>query len=126
MKQIADSLADLPGAGGKTVETPVGGVEMSAARIRQWKRMGLSDERIALAMGSEDPDFTTALRQMRQAVGIKPVYKLVDTCAAEFESFTPYFYSCYDEEDEAPPTDKKKIIILGSGPNRIGQGIEFD
>ena len=55
-----------------------------------------------------------------------PVYKRVDTCAAEFESFTPYLYSTYEEEDEAAPTDKKKIIILGSGPNRIGQGIEFD
>ena len=55
-----------------------------------------------------------------------PVYKRVDTCAAEFESFTPYLYSTYEEEDEAAPTDKKKVIILGSGPNRIGQGIEFD
>jgi carbamoyl-phosphate synthase large subunit len=63
---------------------------------------------------------------VREKAGIKPVYKLVDTCAAEFESFTPYFYSCYDEEDEATPTANKKIIILGSGPNRIGQGIEFD
>src|SRR6185312_12009386 len=58
--------------------------------------------------------------------GLKPVFKLVDTCAAEFESYTPYLYSAYEEEDEAPPTGKKKIIILGSGPNRIGQGIEFD
>ena len=57
---------------------------------------------------------------------MKPVYKRVDTCAAEFESFTPYLYSTYEEEDEATPTDKKKVIILGSGPNRIGQGIEFD
>ena len=55
-----------------------------------------------------------------------PVYKMVDTCAGEFESFTPYLYSCYDEEDEAAPTAKRKIMILGSGPNRIGQGIEFD
>ena len=59
-------------------------------------------------------------------LGVKPVFKLVDTCAAEFESLTPYMYSCYDEEDEAAPTAKKKVIILGSGPNRIGQGIEFD
>ena len=63
---------------------------------------------------------------MRETLGIRPVYKLVDTCAAEFESYTPYLYSTYEEEDEAPPTDKKKILILGSGPNRIGQGIEFD
>jgi carbamoyl-phosphate synthase large subunit len=66
------------------------------------------------------------VRELREAKGVKPVFKLVDTCAAEFESMTPYLYSTYDEEDEAAPTDKKKIIILGSGPNRIGQGIEFD
>jgi carbamoyl-phosphate synthase large subunit len=62
----------------------------------------------------------------RQGHGLRPVFKLVDTCAAEFESFTPYLYSSYDEEDEAPPTSRRKVIILGSGPNRIGQGIEFD
>ncbi len=66
------------------------------------------------------------VRELREGKGIKPVFKLVDTCAAEFESMTPYLYSTYDEEDEAPPTDKPKVIILGSGPNRIGQGIEFD
>ena len=63
---------------------------------------------------------------MREDRGVRPVYKLVDTCAAEFESYTPYLYSTYEEEDEAPPTAKKKVMILGSGPNRIGQGIEFD
>jgi carbamoyl-phosphate synthase large subunit len=66
------------------------------------------------------------VRQKRAKLGVMPVFKLVDTCAAEFESETPYLYSCYDEEDEAPPTKRKKIMILGSGPNRIGQGIEFD
>src|SRR5436305_3538801 len=66
------------------------------------------------------------LRHLRAKNGLKPVFKLVDTCAAEFESYTPYLYSAYEEEDEAPPTGKKKVIILGSGPNRIGQGIEFD
>ncbi len=66
------------------------------------------------------------VRDLRQKMGIKPVFKLVDTCAAEFESMTPYLYSCYDEEDESAPTAKRKVIILGSGPNRIGQGIEFD
>ena len=72
---------------------------------------------------------TTALRRFAlsaAAIGLRPVYKLVDTCAAEFESFTPYLYSSYDEEDEAAPTPNRKVIILGSGPNRIGQGIEFD
>src|SRR5262249_38608882 len=90
--------------------------------LRQAKRMGLSDERIGIALKSNGPGI---LRQ-RQQHGIRPVYKLVDTCAAEFESYTPYLYSTYEEEDEAPPTARKKIIILGSGPNRIGQGIEFD
>ncbi len=64
--------------------------------------------------------------QLRKQHNVRPVFKRVDTCAAEFESYTPYLYSTYEEEDEAPPTDKKKVIILGSGPNRIGQGIEFD
>src|SRR5205085_5909397 len=58
--------------------------------------------------------------------GIRPVYKMVDTCAAEFLAYTPYLYSTYEEEDEAPPSSRKKIVILGGGPNRIGQGIEFD
>ena len=66
------------------------------------------------------------MRHLRKKHGVMPVYKRVDTCAAEFESFTPYLYSTYEDEDEAAPTDKKKVIILGSGPNRIGQGIEFD
>ena len=66
------------------------------------------------------------VRHLRKKFGVKPVYKRVDTCAAEFESYTPYLYSTYEDEDEATPTDEKKVIILGSGPNRIGQGIEFD
>src|SRR5438270_1592115 len=90
--------------------------------LRQAKRLGISDERIALSIKAG----VQTVRRMREELGIRPVYKLVDTCAAEFESYTPYLYSTYEEEDEAPPTEKKKIIILGSGPNRIGQGIEFD
>src|SRR5438445_1971237 len=90
--------------------------------LRQAKRLGISDERIALSIKTG----VQSVRRMREELGIRPVYKLVDTCAAEFESYTPYLYSTYEEEDEAPPTDKKKILILGSGPNRIGQGIEFD
>jgi len=92
----------------------------------QLKRLGLSDERIATEWKLEGHAGTQQVRELRESKGIKPVFKLVDTCAAEFESMTPYLYSTYDEEDEAAPTDKKKIIILGSGPNRIGQGIEFD
>ncbi len=88
--------------------------------------MGLSDARLAVTLGIEDGEGAAKVRELRKKLGVKPVYKLVDTCAAEFESLTPYMYSCYDEEDEAAPTAKKKVIILGSGPNRIGQGIEFD
>src|SRR5580698_2569527 len=100
--------------------------EMGAEQMRQLKRMGLSDERIAKEWGLPGHEGIQQVRELREAHGIRPVFKLVDTCAAEFESMTPYLYSTYEEEDEAPPTDKPKIIILGSGPNRIGQGIEFD
>jgi carbamoyl-phosphate synthase large subunit len=100
--------------------------EISTEQLRQLKRFGLSDERIATEWKLEGHAGIQQVRELREGKGIKPVFKLVDTCAAEFESMTPYLYSTYDEEDEAPPTTKPKIIILGSGPNRIGQGIEFD
>src|SRR6266700_3855673 len=99
---------------------------IDAEQMRRLKRMGLSDERIATEWKLEGHDGVKRVRELREGMGVKPVFKLVDTCAAEFESMTPYLYSTYDEEDEAPPTDTPKIIILGSGPNRIGQGIEFD
>jgi carbamoyl-phosphate synthase large subunit len=95
---------------------------LSTELLRRAKRVGISDERLALSVKCG----VQTIRRMREERGVRPVYKLVDTCAAEFESYTPYLYSTYEEEDEAPPTDKKKILILGSGPNRIGQGIEFD
>src|SRR5687767_6368771 len=90
--------------------------------LRDAKRMGFSDARIAALTGAAESD----VRADRKARGIVPVYKRVDTCAAEFESHTPYLYSTYEEECEAAPTDRRKVMILGSGPNRIGQGIEFD
>ncbi len=97
------------------------------AVLREAKRMGFSDARLAeiwrLANGKGAAE---KVRHTRRKHGITPVYKRVDTCAGEFESYTPYLYSTYEDEDEAAPTAKKKIIILGSGPNRIGQGIEFD
>jgi carbamoyl-phosphate synthase large subunit len=98
------------------------------ASPRDAKRMGLSDAKLASIFSSAgDTDVNASLiYRNRTALGVKPVYKRVDTCAAEFESFTPYLYSTYEDEDEATPTDRKKVIILGSGPNRIGQGIEFD
>ena len=90
--------------------------------LRSFKEAALSDRRLAyLTKRSEDE-----VRAYRKSLGLVPVYKRVDTCGAEFESHTPYLYSTYEEEDEAQPTDKRKIMILGSGPNRIGQGIEFD
>ncbi len=95
---------------------------ITAENIREAKRLGFSDIQIAARLGvSED-----AVRDKRKAEGILPVYKLVDTCAAEMEAYTPYYYSTYDSEDESRPSQKKKIMILGGGPNRIGQGIEFD
>jgi carbamoyl-phosphate synthase large subunit len=95
-------------------------------QLRRLKRLGLSDQRIAAEWKLEGHAGIKQVRELREGKGIRPVFKLVDTCAAEFESMTPYLYSTYDEEDEAPPTLTHKIIILGSGPNRIGQGIEFD
>jgi len=88
----------------------------------QAKQMGFSDRRIAELWKSDE----SQVRKLRKKKGIKPVYKIVDTCAAEFEAKTPYLYSTYEEEDESNVTQKKKIMILGGGPNRIGQGIEFD
>jgi carbamoyl-phosphate synthase large subunit len=99
---------------------------ISAEHLRRLKRLGLSDERIATEWKLDGHAGVQRVRELREAKGVRPVFKLVDTCAAEFESMTPYLYSTYDEEDEAPPTATPKIIILGSGPNRIGQGIEFD
>ena len=92
------------------------------ALLRQAKRYGFSDARLADLLGGNEND----LRAKRKELNVVPVYKRVDTCGAEFESNTPYLYSTYEEECEAAPSNKDKIMILGSGPNRIGQGIEFD
>ena len=86
------------------------------------KRLGFSDAQIGSLRGLSEDE----VRELRHSWGLRPVYKTVDTCAAEFEAKTPYHYSSYDEEDESEPSDRNKVIILGSGPNRIGQGIEFD
>ena len=96
--------------------------EIPVELLRSFKEVALSDRRLAyLTEKSEDE-----VREFRKRAGVVPVYKRVDTCGAEFESFTPYLYSTYETENEAAPTDRRKIMILGSGPNRIGQGIEFD
>jgi len=96
----------------------------SLSRDEFWhlKRAGFSDKRLAYLMGTTQ----TAVRERRHALNVRPVYKRVDTCAAEFSTDTAYMYSTYEEECESKPSDKKKIMVLGGGPNRIGQGIEFD
>jgi carbamoyl-phosphate synthase large subunit len=93
-----------------------------AADFRRAKKLGFSDRQLGQLTGETE----SAIRATRKSLGVTPTYRLVDTCAAEFEAYTPYFYSTYGDEDEARRTDKKKVMILGGGPNRIGQGIEFD
>ncbi|MEN8188213.1 MAG: carbamoyl-phosphate synthase large subunit [Thermodesulfobacteriota bacterium] len=90
--------------------------------LRECKQYGFSDRQLAYLTGTSKDD----VRGLRKKIGLEPVYKLVDTCGAEFESYTPYYYSTYEQENEAAGSDAKKIMILGGGPNRIGQGIEFD
>jgi carbamoyl-phosphate synthase large subunit len=118
LKEIADEQTSLHKLSAQSLST---------SQLRDLKRVGFSDARLgqALQLGNGQ-GMVEAVHQLRSRHGVRPVYKRVDTCAAEFESYTPYLYSTYEEEDEATPTDRKKVIILGSGPNRIGQGIEFD
>jgi len=96
--------------------------QVLSAAMRNWKRKGFSDKQIAKAFGVEE----SYIRAGRKKYGVTPTYRLVDTCAAEFEAYTPYYYSTYGIEDEVRDNDRKKVMILGGGPNRIGQGIEFD
>jgi carbamoyl-phosphate synthase large subunit len=118
LKEISDQQANLQGISPDL---------LNAEQLKELKRVGFSDARLGQAFHlGEGKGILEAVHQLRRKHGVHPVYKRVDTCAAEFESFTPYMYSTYEEEDEATPTDRKKVIILGSGPNRIGQGIEFD
>ncbi|MDP1914983.1 MAG: carbamoyl-phosphate synthase large subunit [Myxococcales bacterium] len=96
--------------------------KVSTPELKLAKSHGFSDAQLAAAFGVKE----AVVREDRWKRGLRPVYKRVDTCAAEFEAYTPYLYSTYEEEDEAPPTNRQKVVILGSGPIRIGQGIEFD
>jgi carbamoyl-phosphate synthase large subunit len=96
--------------------------KLRSSDIREIKEHGFSDKYLASILKTEEPK----LREHRQGLGVNAVYKTVDTCGAEFEAMTPYFYSTFEAECEANPTDRRKVIILGGGPNRIGQGIEFD
>jgi len=95
---------------------------LDKAKMYTIKRQGFSDRQIAFATKTHEND----VRAYRKSLGVIPVYKTVDTCAAEFEALTPYYYSAYEEETEVLPSDRRKVMILGGGPNRIGQGIEFD
>src|SRR5690606_13683034 len=95
---------------------------MSRAAWRRAKRLGFADAQLAHLWGVPERE----VRAAREAVGVVPTYKTVDTCAAEFAARTPYHYSTYEDESEVQPSDRRKVVILGSGPNRIGQGIEFD
>jgi len=113
MKEITEQVASLKG---RALDS------LSPDDLRQAKRDGLSDDQLGRLTGKTGLD----VRERRKAVGVSAVFNRVDTCAAEFESFTPYLYSSYESECEANPSDRKKVMILGSGPNRIGQGIEFD
>jgi carbamoyl-phosphate synthase large subunit len=96
--------------------------DVSGDALRAMKRMGFSDKQLAELRGESEAE----VRERRWALGVRPAYKMVDTCAGEFPSTTPYLYGSYDEEDEAPRTGRRSVVILGSGPNRIGQGVEFD
>jgi carbamoyl-phosphate synthase large subunit len=117
LKEINDMQLELEKHPMESIPTEV---------LREAKRMGFSDGRLAGTWRLDGKGGQEKVRHFRKKHGLKPVYKRVDTCAAEFESYTPYLYSTYEDEDEAAPTTKKKVVILGSGPNRIGQGIEFD
>ena len=129
-KRSHGSPTSIPGSSTRSASSPRcseacaarRSAELSVEAIGAAKRYGFSDRRIAYITGST----REAVRDRRHAEGVVPVYKRVDTCAAEFESHTPYLYSTYEEEDESDVEHVRKVVILGSGPNRIGQGIEFD
>ncbi|WEN41841.1 Carbamoyl-phosphate synthase large chain [Thauera sp. GDN1] len=116
LAQIEDIVLSEKALAGRSLKA------LQAAELRELKKKGFSDRRLAKLLNADE----TAVRLHRHTLGVRPVFKRVDTCAAEFATSTAYMYSCYEEECEAHPTDKKKIMVLGGGPNRIGQGIEFD
>jgi carbamoyl-phosphate synthase large subunit len=116
LRQFAEITAMRQSAAERGLE------RLETTELKRLKRAGFGDQELALATGTSE----SAVREKREAAGLKPVYKRVDTCAAEFESFTPYLYSSYEPTCESNPTARNKVVILGSGPNRIGQGIEFD
>ncbi|MDI3514253.1 MAG: carbamoyl-phosphate synthase large subunit [Rhodocyclaceae bacterium] len=116
LAQIEDIVLSEKALAGRSLKA------LQAAELRELKKKGFSDRRLAKLLNADE----TAVRLHRHTLGVRPVFKRVDTCAAEFATSTAYMYSSYEDECEARPTDKKKIVVLGGGPNRIGQGIEFD
>jgi carbamoyl-phosphate synthase large subunit len=116
LAQIEDIVLSEKALAGRSLKA------LQAPELRELKRKGFSDRRLAKLLNADE----TAVRLHRHTLGVRPVFKRVDTCAAEFATSTAYMYSTYEDECEALPTDKKKIMVLGGGPNRIGQGIEFD
>jgi carbamoyl-phosphate synthase large subunit len=119
IKEIVDFEAALQDAAGAKGDLKN---RLTPALLEQSKKMGFSDRQLSVFFGVHEDD----VKELRRHQGLKTTYKLVDTCAAEFEAYTPYYYSTYESEDESRPDTKKKVMILGGGPNRIGQGIEFD
>ena len=119
LRELVDAEREWVAAGH---QASLGEGTEAAGAIRRMKRFGFSDRQLADLGGESE----TAVRLRRQALGVRPAYKTVDTCAGEFPSSTPYLYSSYDEENEAAPDGDRTVVILGSGPNRIGQGVEFD
>ncbi len=118
-----NQLAELLVAEANWSAASLGGDEgRDRALVRRMKRLGFSDRQLGDLRGLSEEE----IRRERHRLGIRPAYKMVDTCAGEFPAATPYLYSCYDEESEVGPSDRETVIILGSGPNRIGQGVEFD
>jgi carbamoyl-phosphate synthase large subunit len=117
LRHIAELIATEGTLGGRTLAS------LGPEDFWRLKQDGFSDLRLAALLKANEAD----VRARREGLGVRPVYKTVDTCGAEFEAYTPYLYSTYERgDDEAAPTTRRKIVILGGGPNRIGQGIEFD
>ena len=117
-----EKIREIIGADGEIASFRGRLAALDAGLLRMWKQAGFADARIAALIGTDEMEF----RKTRKGKGVEAVFNSVDTCGAEFQAFTPYLYSTYEGEDEARPTARKKIMILGGGPNRIGQGIEFD
>ncbi len=117
---FVDQIAEVVEEAGRLRGRPLS--TLSAAELRAAKRLGMSDGRVALLTGSTE----AAVRRHREALGVAPVFKTVDTCGGEFPARTPYHFSTYEDETEVTPSERPRVVILGAGPNRIGQGIEFD